>query len=116
MTNNMLISWLLDTDSYKLSHWKQYPPATSYMESFFESRGGEGDYILFFGLQYYMKKFLTKRITVNMVHEAKRFAKAHGVPFNTAGWLYITACGVIATLVAAGFKVYFDRQEKAEVN
>jgi MFS family permease len=30
----------------------------------------------------------------------------------TAGWIYITACGVVATLVAVGFKIYFDRKEK----
>jgi hypothetical protein len=30
----------------------------------------------------------------------------------TAGWVYITACGVVATSLAAGFKIYFDRQEK----
>jgi MFS family permease len=29
----------------------------------------------------------------------------------TAGWIYITACGVIATLFAVGFKIYFDRKE-----
>jgi len=34
----------------------------------------------------------------------------------SAGWLYITACGVVATLVAAGFKIYFDRTEKTAVN
>jgi MFS family permease len=32
----------------------------------------------------------------------------------TAGWVYITACGVMATLFAAGFKVYSDRREKSE--
>jgi Na+/proline symporter len=32
----------------------------------------------------------------------------------TAGWIYITACGVIAALFAVGFKIYFDRREKAE--
>ena len=30
----------------------------------------------------------------------------------TWGWVYITACGVVATLVAVGFKIYFDRREK----
>jgi MFS transporter, NNP family, nitrate/nitrite transporter len=33
----------------------------------------------------------------------------------SAGWLYIAACGLVATLVAAGFKVHFDRKAKAEV-
>ena len=32
----------------------------------------------------------------------------------TAGWIYIAACGVMATLFAIGFKIYFDRKEKAE--
>jgi MFS family permease len=32
----------------------------------------------------------------------------------SAGWLYITACGVLATLVAVGFKLYFDRRTKIE--
>jgi nitrate/nitrite transporter NarK len=30
----------------------------------------------------------------------------------TAGWIYITACGVVATLFAVGFKFYFDSKEK----
>jgi nitrate/nitrite transporter NarK len=30
----------------------------------------------------------------------------------TAGWIYITACGIVATLFAVGFKIYFDRKEK----
>ena len=29
-----------DTDSYKASHWVQYPPGVSSMYSYFESRGG----------------------------------------------------------------------------
>ena len=30
----------------------------------------------------------------------------------TAGWIYITACGVVATLFAVGFKIYFDKKQK----
>jgi MFS family permease len=33
----------------------------------------------------------------------------------TAGWVYITACGVAATLFAVGFKLYFDRKGKTGV-
>jgi MFS family permease len=32
----------------------------------------------------------------------------------TAGWVYITVCGVAATLFAVGFKLYFDRKAKIE--
>lgn len=84
-----LLSNVLDTDSYKLSHWKQYPPKTSAMYSYLESRGGEYDKTLFFGLQYYLKEYLSKPITKEDVKEARDFAGLHGEPFNTKGWLSI---------------------------
>jgi MFS family permease len=31
----------------------------------------------------------------------------------TAGWIYIAACGAMATLFAVCFKIYFDRKKKA---
>ena len=86
---NILVSTILDTDSYKLSQWLQYPPKTTAMSSYFESRGGEGDETLFFGLQYIMKKYLTTLITIEMVEEARIFAALHAVPFNYEGWKYI---------------------------
>ncbi len=79
---NFLISNLLDTDSYKFSHWVQYPENTTYMYSYLESRGGKWDRTLFFGLQYYLKRYLSKPVTVADVEEAAEFTKAHGVPFN----------------------------------
>ena len=87
--DNILVSTILDTDSYKLSHWVQYPPKTTNMFSYFESRGGTGDKTLFFGLQYYLKKYLSTPITMEMVEEAKTFSELHGVPFNYDGWKYI---------------------------
>ena len=49
---------ILATDSYKVSHYKQYPPGTEYVYSYFESRGGKFDEICFFGLQYFLKRYL----------------------------------------------------------
>jgi nicotinamide phosphoribosyltransferase len=80
---------LIDTDSYKASHYLQYPPNTSSMFSYVESRGGEYDKTIFFGLQYYLKRYLTHRVTVAEVEEAKTFFEAHGEPFNYDGWMYI---------------------------
>lgn len=80
---------ILDTDSYKYSHWLQYPPDTSYMFSYLESRGGKYSQTVFFGLQYLMQQYLTKPITMEMVDEAKKFAELHGEPFNYDGWKYI---------------------------
>ncbi len=81
---------ILNTDSYKASHWLQYPPGTTSMFSYIESRGGKHDRTVFFGLQYIIKRYLTGRVvTMDMVHEAKAFYEKHGVPFNYAGWSYI---------------------------
>jgi nicotinamide phosphoribosyltransferase len=86
---NLLISNILDTDSYKFSHWVQCPPKTTAMYSYFESRGGESDVTMFFGLQYYLLKYLSKPITIEQVEEANEFAKLHGEPFNYEGWKQI---------------------------
>src|SRR3989344_2802841 len=81
---------ILQTDSYKYSHYLQYPPGSSSMFSYFESRGGEHSSTIFFGLQYYLKKYLTGSvITLDMVEEARSFLKLHGEPFNYDGWRYI---------------------------
>lgn len=80
---------IIDTDSYKASHYLQYPPGTTSMFSYIESRGGEYQNTVFFGLQYYLKKYLSHRVTVEEVEEAKEFFEAHGEPFNYEGWMYI---------------------------
>ena len=86
---NDIENLLIDTDSYKASHYLQYPPGTTSMFSYIESRGGEYNRTVFFGLQYYLKKYLTHRVTVKEVKEAKEFFEAHGEPFNYEGWMYI---------------------------
>lgn len=48
----MLRNLILDTDSYKASHFLQYPSDMQGMFSYLESRGGEYPKTLFFGLQY----------------------------------------------------------------
>lgn len=80
---------ILDTDSYKASHYLQYPPGTTSMFSYFESRGGVYPSTVFFGLQYYLKRYLSQRITRDMVLEANEFFIPHGEPFNKEGWMYI---------------------------
>lgn len=80
---------IIDTDSYKASHWPQYPAGTTAMFSYLESRGGKYAQTLFFGLQYILKEYLSEPITMEMVEEAKTFFEAHGEPFNYEGWSYI---------------------------
>lgn len=80
---------LLNTDSYKASHWLQYPPNTDATFFYVESRGGTYDRTLFFGLQAILKEYLAKPITHADVDEARDLFAAHGEPFNETGWRYI---------------------------
>lgn len=80
---------IFDTDSYKASHYLQYPPGTTSMLSYIESRGGEYPSTVFFGLQYYLKEYLSRPVTVEEVEKAKEFFAVHGEPFNYEGWMYI---------------------------
>jgi nicotinamide phosphoribosyltransferase len=80
---------ILNTDSYKFSHWLQYPEGTEFVYSYVESRGGEYDQSLFFGLQAFILEYLTTPITMDMINEAEEVITAHGYQFNREGWEYI---------------------------
>ena len=84
---------ILLTDSYKVSHYLQYPPNTESIYSYFESRGGKFPNTVFFGLQYYLKEYLEGTvITKEKIKEAKElFSKHFGNSklFNEEGWNYI---------------------------
>ncbi len=82
-------SILLDVDSYKGSHFLQYPPKTEYVSSYIESRGGKFENHLFFGLQVFLKRYLARPITKAEIDYAEELWTAHGVPFNRAGWDHI---------------------------
>lgn len=77
---------ILNTDSYKASHFLQYPEGTEYIHSYIESRGGKWNKTLFFGLQAFIKEYLLTPVTVEDVTEAAEFFAAHGEPFNEKGW------------------------------
>lgn len=80
---------VLNTDSYKASHWLQYPPGTTTVFSYIEARGGTLPYTVFFGLQVLLKEYFTKPVTADDVTLAAEVCAAHGVPFNREGWLHI---------------------------
>lgn len=80
---------IVDTDSYKVSHWLQYPPGTVNVFSYLESRGGQYKSTVFFGLQYLLKRYLSQTVTVAHVEEAREFLNKHGLPFNYEGWMYV---------------------------
>lgn len=89
LLSNNFANLLLNTDSYKTSHWVQYPPQTEYISSYIEPRGGIFPETVFFGLQAFIKEYLTTPVTQADIDEAELMLAAHGVPFNRAGWQYI---------------------------
>ncbi len=84
---------LLLTDSYKLTHWKQYPPGTEKVYSYFESRGGMFDKVVFFGLQYFIQRYIDGAVvTQEKIDEAAKISALHlgnDKLFNKEGWEYI---------------------------
>ena len=80
------VNLLLRTDSYKASHWLQYPTGSSRVHSYIESRGGAFSATVFFGLQAYLKEYLSRPVSRDDVEEAAAIYAAHGEPFNRAGW------------------------------
>ncbi len=80
---------ILNADSYKLSHFLQYPKDMKYASSYVESRGGGRGKVLFYGLQAFLMKYLSQKITGDDILEAKDFASRHGEPFNEKGWRHI---------------------------
>jgi len=81
------------TDSYKVGHWLQQPPGMKGSYYYIESRGGEYDEILFFGLQAMIKKLLDRVPTLDEILKADRFWTAHGLKFNRKGWIALMRLG-----------------------
>lgn len=82
------ICWL--SDSYKVSHWKQYPAGTKKVYSYFEPRtGAKFDKTVFFGLQYFLMEYLEGQVvTKDKIEEAEELFNSHfgGKVFHRTGW------------------------------
>lgn len=71
-------NFALKSDSYKVTHWPQYPPKTEYIGSYMESRGGIFKEMVNFGLQVILiKHFVGIRVTDESIEQARIFWKAH---------------------------------------
>jgi len=83
---------ILATDSYKHSHFLQYPPEARAISAYAEARPNAfSDDLLFLGLQPYLIDYLGRAVTGADIAEAEAICAAHGVPFNRAGWEAIVA-------------------------
>jgi nicotinamide phosphoribosyltransferase len=80
---------ILSSDSYKYSQFNQYPEGTEYVYSYIQSRGGQYDIGVYFGLQAFLVEYMSKPVTMADIDEAEQLILAHGEPFNRAGWEYI---------------------------
>lgn len=90
-------NFLYASDSYKYSHHKQYPTDLVKLYSYFEARGFQEPFynepeVVFYGLQYLIKKLEGCLFTEADVEKAKVFYDQHfGVKniFNYEGFMYI---------------------------
>ena len=84
---------MLLTDSYKISHYKQYPTGTTSIYSYFESRGGKFKDVTFFSLQFLLKEYIQGVVvTKEKIDEAEALYEKHfGNPslFYREGWEHI---------------------------
>ena len=74
------------TDSYKHSHFKMLPPGTTNTYFYIESRGGEHDSTVMFGIEHFREKYLSVPLTPENIEEAAELCEAHGIPFNQNAW------------------------------
>lgn len=79
-------SIIFDTDSYKVSMWKQYPEGTEIVYSYIEARGGIFDETVMLGTQVFRKEVLEVLVTMEDVLAGNDYWTAHGEPFNLFGW------------------------------
>ncbi|UJW75548.1 nicotinate phosphoribosyltransferase [Rhizobium sp. SL42] len=86
----MTLNAILNTDSYKLGHYLQYPADTHAISALITTRGNSfRPEVMFFGLQMFLKEYLSKPITAADIEEAEDVAGLHGQPFDRTGWTHI---------------------------
>ena len=87
--NTKKYNFILDVDSYKVSHFKQYPKSTQKLSAYIEARDLNNQELVFFGLQAFIKKYLLNPITMEDINEAEQFYMDHIGIFNRQDWEYI---------------------------
>eukprot|EP01035_Chromulina_nebulosa_P043553 gene43553-58978_t len=81
---------ILNTDSYKLGHFLQYPTGTRAISAFATTRGNSlRPEVMFFGLQMFLKGYMGRKVTQADIDEAEDVAALHGQPFDRQGWTHI---------------------------
>jgi nicotinamide phosphoribosyltransferase len=92
----MSINLISMTDSYKFSHYNQYPESTQQVFSYMEARGitskalglpesTEVKEMVFYGLKDYLD-LLAHGVNWDNIINVAKVCEVHGVPFNREGW------------------------------
>lgn len=90
------------TDSYKVGHWPMYPPGTTKVYSYLESRGGQFKKTVFFGLQGLLNTVNFPEIS-QLEKAAKFYSKHFGDSnvFNEEGWKKLIDLGYFPIRIKA---------------
>lgn len=93
---NELNSLITSTDSYKVSHWLQYPENAEAAFFYVESRGGKFNDVVTAGVNYIARQ-LQKPVTLENVEFANRLYRTHFGRdiFNYESWKKIAELGYI---------------------
>ena len=92
------INPMVATDSYKCSHWCQFPKGTRKMSYYLEARKGD---VVFFGLQAIIKEYL-RQPDFTQLKETIEFWNDHGFDcFNVDGWRKIIKLGYLPLRIHA---------------
>jgi nicotinamide phosphoribosyltransferase len=71
-----------DVDSYKLSHYMQYPDDITNVSSYIEARAGLPE-LVFCGLSGWLKSAIDGKVYAHDVEVLRSYVESHGLPFNT---------------------------------
>lgn len=82
--NNLILS----ADSYKTGHFEVYPSGMTNQYAYIEPRI-KGKTVTLFGLQMFLMRYLSTKVSRYDIEEAADFLAARNEPFNRAGWEHI---------------------------
>lgn len=96
---------IIDTDSYKITHWKQFPENITKMYSYGESRvNSVYPEVCFFGLRMVIKDHFMQKVTDEMIEEGyERSVKTFGTGeyFDRETWTKVKELGFLPIRIKA---------------
>lgn len=80
-------NFLANTDNFKHTQFHQYPEGTEYISCYVESRGGRFPATTFFGLQAYLREYLSTPFTIDDIDAAEDIIRGTNVDFDRQTWI-----------------------------